>query len=39
LSIARDIAAAHGGWIELQEKAGAGNRFLLWIPVKAGQEA
>lgn len=39
LSIARDITAAHGGGIELQEKAGAGSRFLLWIPVKVGREA
>jgi signal transduction histidine kinase len=39
LNIARDIAAAHGGGIELQEKAGAGSRFLLWIPVKVRQEA
>ena len=25
--------------LEVQEKAGAGSLFLLWIPVKVGQEA
>jgi signal transduction histidine kinase len=39
LSIARDIAIAHGGGIELQEKAGAGSRFVLWIPVMVQPEA
>lgn len=35
LSIARDIAAAHGGEIELQATPGAGSRFVLRLPVEA----
>ena len=33
LSIARDIATAHGGDIELETTPGTGSRFTLRIPV------
>ena len=35
LSIARDIAVAHGGEIELQSPPGGGSRFVLRMPVEA----
>jgi signal transduction histidine kinase len=34
LSIARDIALAHGGEIELQSLPGDGSRFILRVPVE-----
>ena len=34
LSIARDIALAHGGEIELQSLPGGGSRFILRVPVE-----
>jgi len=34
LSIARDIAAAHGGDITIQSEQGQGSRFTLWIPAQ-----
>lgn len=34
LSIARDIAVAHGGRLELLAEAGTGSRFLLQIPIE-----
>ena len=33
LSIARDIATAHGGEIEFENKHGGGSRFILRLPV------
>lgn len=39
LSIVRDIVAAHGGGIEMQEKTGTGSRFVLWIPAGVPREA
>jgi signal transduction histidine kinase len=35
LSIARDIARAHGGDIEVESKAGGGSRFILRIPTES----
>ena len=35
LSIAREIAVAHGGTINLESGPGAGSRFVLQIPVDA----
>jgi two-component system sensor histidine kinase BaeS len=32
LSIARDLAQAHGGRIEVESKPGSGSRFILWLP-------
>lgn len=34
LSIVRAIAIAHGGWVELLSKPGAGSTFTLVIPVE-----
>lgn len=34
LSIARDIALAHGGEITLENNPGSGNRFVMWVPVE-----
>lgn len=39
LSIARDIIAAHGGEIKVENAAGAGSSFMLQIPVQVLQEA
>jgi signal transduction histidine kinase len=33
LSIARDLAIAHGGRLEVDSTPGIGSRFTLWIPV------
>jgi two-component system, OmpR family, sensor histidine kinase BaeS len=35
LSIARDLALAHGGRLEVESQPGAGSRFTAWIPVTA----
>ena len=35
LSIARDIAVAHGGEIELRSPPGDGSRFILRVPIEA----
>jgi signal transduction histidine kinase len=32
LSIARDLAMAHGGRLELESTPGKGSQFTLWIP-------
>ena len=32
LTIARDLAVAHGGWIQVDSAPGAGSRFTLWLP-------
>jgi two-component system sensor histidine kinase BaeS len=34
LSIARDLALAHGGRLEVESQPGGGSRFTVWIPVK-----
>ncbi|MDL1911470.1 HAMP domain-containing histidine kinase [Chloroflexi bacterium CFX6] len=39
LNIAREIAAAHGGGIDLQDKPEGGSRFILWIPLEVPREA
>lgn len=33
LSIARDLANAHGGRLELQSTPGVGSEFIVWLPV------
>lgn len=34
LTIARDLALAHGGRLELTSALGQGSRFTLWLPIK-----
>jgi two-component system sensor histidine kinase BaeS len=33
LSIARELAEAHGGRLELESEAGLGSRFKIWLPL------
>jgi len=33
LSIARDLALAHGGRLEVESQPGGGSRFTVWMPV------
>jgi signal transduction histidine kinase len=33
LSIARDLAMAHGGRLDLESRLGRGSQFTLWIPL------
>ncbi len=33
LTIARDLALAHGGRVEVESRPGQGSRFKLWLPV------
>jgi two-component system sensor histidine kinase BaeS len=36
LSIARDLALAHGGRLEVESQPGAGSQFTVWIPADIG---
>lgn len=38
LTIARDIMTAHGGRLEIESSPGAGSRFTLRLPLKAGEQ-
>jgi signal transduction histidine kinase len=33
LTIARDLVAAHGGWLELRSEPGQGSQFTIWLPL------
>jgi two-component system, OmpR family, sensor histidine kinase BaeS len=39
LTIARNLATAHGGWIEVDSEPGTGSRFTLHIPIGRGDGA
>jgi two-component system sensor histidine kinase BaeS len=39
LSIARDLAVAHGGRLEVESQPGAGSTFTVWLPVTTVQAA
>jgi signal transduction histidine kinase len=34
LSIARELAEAHGGKLELKSEAGLGSSFTVWLPLQ-----
>lgn len=38
LSIARDLAEAHGGQITLESQPASGSRFTIWLPVAPANE-
>ena len=38
LSIARDLALAHGGRLEVESQPGGGSSFTVWIPVIAEKD-
>jgi two-component system sensor histidine kinase BaeS len=38
LSIARDLVAAHGGWLELDSTLGVGSRFTISLPLSLAEE-
>ena len=35
LSIARELAEAHGGRLELESEAGLGSKFTVWLPLRS----
>jgi two-component system sensor histidine kinase BaeS len=38
LSIARDLIAAHGGWLELDSTPGVGSEFTISLPLSLAEE-
>ncbi len=38
LSIARDLIAAHDGWIKVDSEAGIGSHFTIWLPIESAEE-
>jgi signal transduction histidine kinase len=36
LALVRHVAAAHGGRVTVESRPGAGSRFTLWVPLRAG---
>jgi len=38
LSIAQNLIAAHGGWLEVDSVPGAGSTFTIWLPLELGEQ-
>ncbi len=38
LAIARQVAQAHGGSVEVASAEGEGSKFVIWLPVQAGSQ-